>query len=162
MMDAAAPANFDVKNGHSLQDRRDPDRRHGIGDLFHGRFHTAAGNAALEEAFSRARSEPNCPVQQVDHRFGPVCTFQGRPTRRCQRPLSLALAFTQGVPLCLVQSLRDVRDQIGRVFDADRQPYRGVENAYFLADVSRNAGVGHACGQAGWQATECRPGSPPA
>src|ERR1700730_13891106 len=51
--------------------------------------------------------------------------------------------------LCLVPSLRDVRDQIGRVFDADRQPDRGVENAYFLADASRNAGVGHACGQAG-------------
>src|SRR6266404_4125134 len=26
---------------------------------------------------------------------------------------------------------------------------RGVENAYFLADFSRNAGVGHACRQAG-------------
>src|SRR4030081_341780 len=66
-----------------------------------------------------------------------------------KRPLSvLAPAFTQGVQLCLVQSLRDVRDQIGRVFDADRQPDRGVENSYFLADVSRNAGVSHACGQA--------------
>src|ERR1700676_1307222 len=74
MMDAAAPANFDVKNGHSLQDRRDPDRRHGIGDLFHGRFHNAAGNAALEEAFSRARSEPNCPSSKstiVLARFAP-------------------------------------------------------------------------------------------
>src|SRR3954447_22999565 len=76
---------------------------------------------------------------------------QGRPTRPlCQRPLSLlALAFSKECRLCLVQSLRDVRDQIGRVFDADRQPDRGVENAYFLADVSWNAGVGHACGQAG-------------
>ena len=55
----------------------------------------------------------------------------------------------QGAQLCLVQSLRDISDQIGRVFDADRQPDRGVENAYFLANVSRNAGVGHACGQAG-------------
>src|SRR5258708_23429545 len=54
---------------------------------------------------------------------------------RCQRPLSVvALALTQGVQLCLVQSLRDVRDQIRRVFDADRQPDRGVENAYFLAE----------------------------
>src|SRR6266853_1864838 len=69
---------------------------------------------------------------------------------RRQRPLSaLAPALTQGVRLCLVQSLRDVGDQIRRVFDADRQPDRGVENAYFLADVSRNAGVGHARGQAG-------------
>ena len=51
--------------------------------------------------------------------------------------------------LCLVQGLRDVGGQIRRVFDADRQPDRGVENAYFLADVSRNSGVGHACGQAG-------------
>src|SRR6202011_4585670 len=68
---------------------------------------------------------------------------------RCQRPLSdLALALTK-VQLCLVQSLRDVRDQIRRVFDADRQPDRGVENAYFTADVSRNAGGGHTCGQAG-------------
>ena len=55
----------------------------------------------------------------------------------------------QGAQLCLVQSLRDISDQIGRVFDADRQPDRGVENAYFLADVGWNAGVGHACGQAG-------------
>src|SRR5882757_4448248 len=67
------------------------------------------------------------------------------PRVRCQRPLS-ALAR---VPLCLVQSLRDVRDQIGRMFDADRQPDRGVKYAYFVADVSRNAGVGHAGGQAG-------------
>jgi hypothetical protein len=50
--------------------------------------------------------------------------------------------------VCLVQSLGDVRDQIGRVFDADRQPDRAVENTYLLADVSRNAGVGHACRQA--------------
>ncbi len=57
--------------------------------------------------------------------------------------------LSQGAQLCLVQSLRDIRDQIGRVFDADRQPDGGVENAYFLADVSRNAGVGHACRQAG-------------
>ena len=39
-------------------------------------------------------------------------------------------------------------DQIGRVLDADRQPDRGVENAYSLADVGRNAGMGP-CGQAG-------------
>src|SRR2546430_8679354 len=72
------------------------------------------------------------------------------PRVRCQRPLSVpALALTKGMQLSLVQGLRDVRDEIGRVFDADRQPDRGVENAYFLADVSRNAGVGHACGQAG-------------
>src|SRR6266436_5869628 len=71
-------------------------------------------------------------------------------TRSLSRPLSvLALALTQGVQLSVVQSLRDIRDQIGRVFDADRQPDRGVENAYFLADVSRNAGVGHACWQTG-------------
>src|SRR5258708_37256444 len=69
---------------------------------------------------------------------------------RRQRPLSaLAPALTQGVQLSLVQSLRDVGDQIRRVFDADRQPDSGVENAYFLADVSRNAGGGHACGKGG-------------
>jgi hypothetical protein len=34
------------------------------------------------------------------------------------------------------------------VLDADRQPDCGVENAYFLADVGRNAGVGHARRQA--------------
>ena len=74
----------------------------------------------------------------------------GQTTRLLSKALSvLALALTQEVQLCLVQSLRDVRDQIGRVFDADRQPDRGVENAYFLPDVSRNAGMGHACGQAG-------------
>ena len=55
----------------------------------------------------------------------------------------------QAVRLCRIQGLRDVSDEIGRVLDADRQPDRGVENADFLADVSRNAGVGHACGQAG-------------
>jgi hypothetical protein len=55
----------------------------------------------------------------------------------------------QGVKLCLVQSLRDVRDQVGRVFNADRKPDRGVKNTYFLADLSRHAGVRHACGQAG-------------
>jgi hypothetical protein len=38
---------------------------------------------------------------------------------------------------------------MGRMLDADRQPDRGVENAHFLAAVSRNAGVGHDCGQAG-------------
>ena len=59
------------------------------------------------------------------------------------------MALTQGAQLGLVQSLRDVRDQIGPVFNADRQPDRRVENTYFLTDVSRNAGVGHACGQAG-------------
>lgn len=47
-----------------------------------------------------------------------------------------------------VQSLRDIRDQIGRMFDADRQADRGVENAYLATDVAGNAGVGHACGQA--------------
>src|SRR6266403_3116214 len=59
------------------------------------------------------------------------------PYVRCQRlsPV-LALALTQRVQLCIVQSLRDISDQIGRVFDADRQPDRGVENAYFLADVA--------------------------
>src|SRR6476660_10471455 len=55
-----------------------------------------------------------------------------RPFVRC---------LSQGVQLCLVQGLRDVGDQIGGVFDANRQPDRGVENAYFLAEVSRNAGV---------------------
>ena len=76
--------------------------------------------------------------------------IQRRPTR----PLSKAVAHSygvlaQGAQLCLVQSLRDVRDQIGWVFDADRQPDRGVENTYFLAGVSRNAGVRHAGRQAG-------------
>src|SRR5260370_5465595 len=57
-------------------------------------------------------------------------------TVRCQRPLSvLALPLMQGVQLCLVQSLPDVGDQIGRVFDADREPDRGGENADFFADV---------------------------
>ena len=76
--------------------------------------------------------------------------FQRRPTRpRSKAVVDSCTFLMQGVQLCLVESLRDVRDQIGRVFDADRQPDRGVENTYFLEDVSRNAGVGHACGQAG-------------
>jgi hypothetical protein len=71
------------------------------------------------------------------------------PRRSWKRLSVLALALTQGVQLCRVQGLRDVRDQIARLFDADRQPDRAVENPYFLAEVSRNAGVGHACRQAG-------------
>ena len=55
----------------------------------------------------------------------------------------------QRAQLCLAQSLRDVRNQIGWVLDADRQPDSGIENADFLADVSWNTGVGHAGGQAG-------------
>jgi hypothetical protein len=50
--------------------------------------------------------------------------------------------------LCVAQSQRDVRYQIGWVFDPDRQPDCGVENAYFTTDFSWNARVGHACGQA--------------
>jgi hypothetical protein len=53
--------------------------------------------------------------------------FKRDPHVRSHRLQSdLALAPTQGVQLCLVQSLRDVRDQIGGVFDADRQPDRGL------------------------------------
>src|ERR1043165_8190864 len=48
------------------------------------------------------------------------------------------------VPLCFVERLREVRDQIGRMLDADRQTDRGLENAYSLPDVGRNARVGHA------------------
>jgi hypothetical protein len=51
--------------------------------------------------------------------------------------------------LLRIQSLSDVRDQVGRVLDADRQPDCGVENPYFLADVGRHARVRHARGQAG-------------
>ena len=74
----------------------------------------------------------------------------GRSPSRSGRLSGAKAGIAQGVQLCLVQSLRDISDQIGRVLDADRQP-GGVENAYFLADVSRNAGMGHACGQAGKQ-----------
>ena len=63
--------------------------------------------------------------------------------------ISAPSGHVRGLQLCRVQSLLDIGDQIGGVLDADRQPDRGVENAYFLADVGRNAGVGHACGQAG-------------
>src|SRR5271156_3677051 len=35
------------------------------------------------------------------------------------------------------------------MLDADRKPDSGIENAYFLADVRRDAGVGHAGRQAG-------------
>src|SRR5262245_56741204 len=56
--------------------------------------------------------------------------------------------------LCLVRSLCDVCDSDRTVLDADRQPDRGVENAYFLTDVSRNAGGSWL--RAGWQATRCR------
>jgi hypothetical protein len=46
------------------------------------------------------------------------------------------------------QGLRDVRDQIVRVLDADRQPDRRVENSDVLADIGRDAGVRHARRQA--------------
>jgi hypothetical protein len=55
----------------------------------------------------------------------------------------------QSLQLGRVQSLRNISDQIGGMLDADRQPDRRVENTYFSADVSGNAGVGHACGQTG-------------
>lgn len=51
--------------------------------------------------------------------------------------------------LSLVQRLCDVRNQIRRIFDAYRQPDRRVENAHSLADVSRDAGMGHTCRQTG-------------
>jgi hypothetical protein len=35
------------------------------------------------------------------------------------------------------------------VLDANRQSDRRIENPYFVADVGRNAGVRHACWQAG-------------
>ena len=103
-----------------------------------GPFAVAAPAARLRNAASRGAALERGFWQKA------------HPHVRCQRPLSvLALALTQGVQLCLVESLRDVRDQTRRLFDADRQPDRGVTYAYFLADVSRNAEVGHACGQAG-------------
>jgi hypothetical protein len=40
------------------------------------------------------------------------------------------------VQLRLIQRLRDIRDQIGRVFDANRQPDCGVENAFFCGTPS--------------------------
>src|SRR5207302_11032919 len=49
----------------------------------------------------------------------------------------------------LARQMYNVRDEISGVFDAGGQPDRGVANASLLADVSRNAGVGHAGGQAG-------------
>src|ERR1700674_2487011 len=99
----------------------------------------------------RARSvAPRRDKKEQQRRKSCLSGLATGPHVRYQRLLSvLALVATQGVQLGRVQSLRDVRDQIGRVFNADRQPDRGVENTYFLADVSRNAGVGHACGQAG-------------
>src|ERR1700680_4575829 len=95
----------------------------------------------------RARSvAPRRDKKEQQRRKSCLSGLETGPHVRYQRLLSvLALVATQGVQLGLVQSLRDVRDQIGRVFDADRQPDRGVENAYFLADVGRNPGVGHAC-----------------
>lgn len=51
--------------------------------------------------------------------------------------------------LCRDQGVRDVCDQIGWVLDANRQPDRGVEHAYPLSDVGRDARVGHGCGMAG-------------
>jgi hypothetical protein len=51
--------------------------------------------------------------------------------------------------LLRIQSLSDVRDQVGRVLDSDRQPDRGVENPDFFADVGRHARVRHARRQAG-------------
>ena len=68
---------------------------------------------------------------------------EGGLPRRCEGD------FTQGVWLRRAQSLREISDQVGWVLDADRQPDRRVENPYFLTDVGRNAGVRHACGQAG-------------
>src|ERR1700742_1308724 len=54
---------------------------------------------------------------QLDSLYGRLWR-KADPHVRCQRPLSvLARGLTQGVRLCLTQSLRDACDQIGRVFD---------------------------------------------
>src|SRR5688500_13523125 len=85
-----------------------------------------------------------------------VRTLYGRPDgRSISGPvpvvawLRTCAAWPCGFCSTLTQSLRDISDQIRRVFDADRQPDRGVKNAYFLADVGRNPGMGHAGRQAG-------------
>ena len=50
--------------------------------------------------------------------------------------------------LSRVQRLSDIRDQIVRMLDADREADCGIENPYPLPDVGRYAGVRHARGQA--------------
>src|SRR5688572_23429652 len=71
--------------------------------------------------------------------------------RSCSAFMGSAFQRSMRCGFCstLTQSVRDISNQIRRVLDADRQPDRGVENAYFLADVGRNAGMGHAGRQAG-------------
>ena len=53
-------------------------------------------------------------------------------------PLQIVIE-TQVRRLCLVQSLRNVCEEIRRMLDADRETDRRVENAYLLPDGSRNA-----------------------
>jgi hypothetical protein len=54
--------------------------------------------------------------------------------------------ITQGTRLRRVQSLSDVRDQIGRVLDADGQPDRGIGNARFFGGCRLERRMGHARG----------------
>src|SRR6476620_4176348 len=54
-------------------------------------------------------------------RLGAKRTHTSAVKDRCR---FLHCSDTRGMQLCLVQSLRDVRDQIGRVFNANRQPDR--------------------------------------
>src|ERR1700733_10666457 len=67
--------------------------------------------------------------------------FIGLPCYRAEFGLAM-------LRLLRIQSLSDVRDQVGRVLYADREPDRGVENPDFFADVGRHAGMRHARGQA--------------
>ena len=72
---------------------------------------------------------------QRQNSFGalpPHCASQGMIRSRSSSKLKCG-------GLCLVQSLRNVCEEIRRMLDADRETDRRVENAYLLPDGSRNA-----------------------
>jgi hypothetical protein len=93
-----------------------------------GPFAVAAPAARLRNAASRGAARNARPAghsRYSDSQNGGLWR-KADPHVRRQRPLSvLALALTQGVLLCLVQSLRDVGDQI----DGSILPNRGKRAA---------------------------------
>src|SRR5690242_2611753 len=92
------------------------------------------------------------PCPPIDSRYfrkSPVCAkAAASPSDRPSPNGSGSSSIVTSV-LCPAQSLHNIRNEIGRVLDTDRQSNCGIEDAYSLAHLGRNPGVGHACRQAG-------------
>jgi hypothetical protein len=91
------PATDWVRSGQRFGTiRRDPGRRHGVGDLFHRRFHDPAGNAAVDA--SKPPDQAKGKVRWVDNyclrtlawqrRLGDLCPCAGLSVRILKMPNS--------------------------------------------------------------------------